>query len=272
MDSLKIAFIALILTGLLFVTFDAYSNLDFQNSTRVEENATFSQKTENTARQSAVEKIQFIQPRLERRIQVPLVALTGSKEGKVVNVEVTRVKGTGRILVDISNSKIAEGTQESLVNAINAASDFNPDTRRARALSDFIISFNTGEKEISGGSAGVAIATAVIALLSDKGIKKDALVTGGLYVNGTVKPVNGVLEKAKAAKAKGFNLILVPKGSAKLPVTFINESQNCKESTLGVECSVNRELQTLFVNISQESEMQVLEISSLKEAFEFIVT
>lgn len=263
MDSLKVAFIALILTAVLFAGFTYFDSTPKpqQGKVVIPSQIEVANSTE----------FKPVLPVRESKITVPLAAVNGADSGEVVSVEITRVrKGTGRVLVDVSDAIFAAGTQESLVNAANTAGDLDPTTRANRLGSDLVFSFNAkGVREVSGGSAGAAIAAGVALLLNDAGFDSKTLVTGALYSNGTVKQVGGVYEKVKAAKASGFTRVLVPLGQSMQTVSFVNETQDCKPSltNAGEVCTVHRQAQSRDVNLSEEFGIDVREVSSIAQIY-----
>lgn len=70
-----------------------------------------------------------------------------------------------------------------------------------KELSDYDINLNfVGGGAIDGPSAGCAITTALISALTDTPVRQDMAVTGEISVQGLVKPVGGVFEKAYGAR------------------------------------------------------------------------
>jgi ATP-dependent Lon protease len=61
-----------------------------------------------------------------------------------------------------------------------------------------------------GPSAGVALATAVVSLVSGLKVKPDVAMTGEISLRGLVLPVGGLKEKLLAAKWAGLSTVLVP--------------------------------------------------------------
>ena len=67
-----------------------------------------------------------------------------------------------------------------------------------------------GGGRIDGPSAGVAILAAIISALSGKPVRQDVAVTGEVSIQGKVKAVGGVFEKAYGAKQAGVKLMIIP--------------------------------------------------------------
>lgn len=83
-------------------------------------------------------------------------------------------------------------------------------------LSNYDIHINViGGGRIDGPSAGTAILTAVISAISGKPIRQDVAVTGEVSIQGRVKAVGGVFEKAYGAKQAGITTMVIPKENDK---------------------------------------------------------
>ena len=67
-----------------------------------------------------------------------------------------------------------------------------------------------GGGNIDGPSAGCAITTALISAVTGKAVRQDIAMTGEISIQGLVKPVGGVFEKAYGARQAGMKGMVIP--------------------------------------------------------------
>jgi ATP-dependent Lon protease len=61
-----------------------------------------------------------------------------------------------------------------------------------------------------GPSAGVAMFTALVSLLTNRTVRSDTAMTGEISLRGLVLPVGGIKEKVVAAAAAGLTRVILP--------------------------------------------------------------
>lgn len=83
-------------------------------------------------------------------------------------------------------------------------------------LANYDIHVNViGGGRIDGPSAGTAILAAIISAITGQAIRQDCAVTGEISIQGKVKAVGGVFEKAYGAKQAGITTVIIPQENDK---------------------------------------------------------
>src|SRR5579871_6722006 len=147
------------------------------------------------------------------RLSVPGVA-TGLAwppvGGDMLFIEVTRVPGSGKlILTGQLGDVMKESAQAALSIVKNRAIAFGIDPNRFEK-SDIHIHVPAGATPKDGPSAGVAMFTALVSLMSDRTVRADTAMTGEISLRGLVLPVGGIKEKVVAAHSAGIKRIMLP--------------------------------------------------------------
>ena len=89
-----------------------------------------------------------------------------------------------------------------------------------KELSDYDVNINfIGGGNIDGPSAGCAITTALISAITGTPVRQDMALTGEISIQGQVKPVGGVFEKAYGARQAGMK---ASSSQRKMPTTSRN--------------------------------------------------
>jgi ATP-dependent Lon protease len=127
--------------------------------------------------------------------------------GSVLEIETAvfpAEKGKGSIRFNDTAGSMAKDS------VFNAAAVVRKITGENLANYDIHVNIIGGGK-IDGPSAGLAILTAIISALSGRNIRQDAGVTGEVSIQGKVKAVGGVFEKAYGAKQAGIRTLVIPR-------------------------------------------------------------
>ena len=83
-------------------------------------------------------------------------------------------------------------------------------------IHDYDIHINIiGGGNIDGPSAGTAILIALISAITQKPIRQDIAITGEISIQGLVRPVGDVFEKAYGASQAGIKTLIIPEENAK---------------------------------------------------------
>ena len=127
--------------------------------------------------------------------------------GSVIEMEAVafpaREKGKGTVRFNETAGSMAKDS------VFNAASVLRSIT--GQDLADFDVHINViGGGNIDGPSAGTAILSALVSAVTGRKIRQNVAVTGEIALNGNVRPVGGVPEKAYGAAQAGMKTMVIP--------------------------------------------------------------
>lgn len=127
--------------------------------------------------------------------------------GSVIEIEAVafsaREKGKGTVRFNETAGSMAKDS------VFNAASVLRRIT--GQDLADFDVHINViGGGNIDGPSAGTAILSALVSAVTGRKIRQNVAVTGEIALNGNVRPVGGVPEKAYGAAQAGMKTMVIP--------------------------------------------------------------
>jgi ATP-dependent Lon protease len=130
--------------------------------------------------------------------------------GDIVFIEASRMRGGKQFTM---TGHLGEVMQESMTAAltwVRANAELygiDPDFFRKQ---DIHIHVPSGAVPKDGPSAGVAMVTALVSLLSGRAVRPRVAMTGELSLSGVVLPVGGIKEKVLGAKRAGIREVILP--------------------------------------------------------------
>ena len=205
------------------------------------------------------------QPSISRS-EIYLPAVDNNGKGVVTKLTVESKPGEGRVLTNIDKLLFWVDTQQSIQTAKTVAEDMSGINGNQY---DLIYSIEGDNTTIVGGpSAGAALTIATIAVLENKTLNKNVMITGTIEPDGSIGQVGGVLEKAKAAKDIGTTLFLVPQQEGQF--NYLKPVQSCYNEGGFVVCQTSYEKES--VNIGADSGIVVREVGTIKDALPYFLS
>lgn len=135
--------------------------------------------------------------------------------GETLTIEVNRMKGKGMLSLTGKLGDIMKESAQAALSYVRTSAKMMKVSEPIFRNSDFHIHVPEGAVPKDGPSAGIAIATALASVVSDRAVKKNLAMTGEVTLRGRVLPIGGLKEKVIAAYRDGINTVLFPEGNIK---------------------------------------------------------
>ena len=135
--------------------------------------------------------------------------------GELLTIEAVSLPGRGKMT---TTGKLGEVMQESIQAALSVVRS------RARKLGikedfyqkrDIHVHLPEGATPKDGPSAGIALSTAMVSILTGIPVRADVAMTGEITLRGEVLPIGGLKEKLLAAHRGGIKTVLIPEENVK---------------------------------------------------------
>jgi ATP-dependent Lon protease len=143
--------------------------------------------------------------------------------GELLTIEAAMMPGKGKMTVtgnlrDVMKESISAAA--SYVRMRSAAFGIEPPMFDKR---DIHVHVPEGATPKDGPSAGVAMVTAIVSVMTGIAVHRDVAMTGEITLRGRVLPIGGLKEKLLAAHRGGIKTVLIPEENAK-DLVEINDS------------------------------------------------
>jgi len=135
--------------------------------------------------------------------------------GELLTIESVKIPGRGKT---ITTGKLGDVMQESIQAALSVV---RSRSKRLGIPEDFYqnndihIHLPEGATPKDGPSAGIAICTAMVSVLTGIPVRADVAMTGEITLRGEVLPIGGLKEKLLAAHRGGIKTVLIPQENVK---------------------------------------------------------
>ncbi|MEK4033352.1 endopeptidase La [Methylocystis sp. IM3] len=170
---------------------------------------------ENISDYLGVPKFRFGQAELEDQVGVVTGLAWTEVGGELLTIEGVMMPGKGKMTVtgnlrDVMKESISAAASYVRSRAVDFGVEPPLFDRR-----DIHVHVPEGATPKDGPSAGVAMATAIVSIVTGIPVRKDIAMTGEITLRGRVLPIGGLKEKLLAALRGGIKKVLIPEENAK---------------------------------------------------------
>ena len=170
---------------------------------------------ENLSDYAGVRKFRYGEAEAEDMVGVVTGLAWTEVGGEILTIESVLVPGKGKVQ---HTGKLGDVMQESVSAAMSYV--------RSRATSfgikptlfekrDLHVHVPEGATPKDGPSAGIAMATSIVSVLTGIPVRRDVAMTGEVTLRGRVLPIGGLKEKLLAALRAGVTTVFIPKENEK---------------------------------------------------------
>ena len=130
--------------------------------------------------------------------------------GDILFIESSRVRGGGKLILTGQLGEVMKESAQAAVTLVKSQADRLGVNASLLEDCDLHIHVPAGAIPKDGPSAGVAIATSLASLLTQRTVRADVAMTGEISLRGVVMPVGGIKEKCVAAARAGIRTVILP--------------------------------------------------------------
>jgi len=170
---------------------------------------------ENLGKYAGVRKFRYGEAEAEDMVGAVTGLAWTEVGGEILTIESVLLPGKGAVK---HTGKLGDVMQESVSAAVSYV--------RSRATSfgikptvfekrDIHVHVPEGATPKDGPSAGIAMATSIVSILTGIPVRKDVAMTGEITLRGRVLPIGGLKEKLLAALRAGVGTVFIPKENEK---------------------------------------------------------
>jgi ATP-dependent Lon protease len=170
---------------------------------------------QNLKTYAGVRRFNFGMAELDDQVGVTTGLAWTSVGGELLSIEALMVPGKGRMKL---TGKLGEVMQESVQAARSYVHSRCLDYGIKPTVfenKDIHIHVPEGATPKDGPSAGVAMVTSIVSVLTGNAVRKDIAMTGEVTLRGRVLPIGGLKEKLLAAVRGGIKKVLIPEENKK---------------------------------------------------------
>ena len=131
--------------------------------------------------------------------------------GELLTIEAVSVAGKGRQVKTGSLGDVMQESIQAATTVVRSRSQLLGIPASYHEKHDLHIHVPEGATPKDGPSAGIAMCTALVSVLTDIPVKSEVAMTGEITLRGEVLPIGGLKEKLLAARRGGITTVVIPK-------------------------------------------------------------
>ncbi len=130
--------------------------------------------------------------------------------GDILFIEATRVPGSGKLILTGQLGDVMKESAQAALSLVKSQAEALGIDTTVFDKSDVHVHVPAGAIPKDGPSAGVAMYTSLVSLLTGRTVHSDVAMTGEISLRGLVLPVGGIKEKTVAAHRAGIHKVILP--------------------------------------------------------------
>ncbi len=130
--------------------------------------------------------------------------------GEILFVESAKMPGKGQLLLTGQIGEVMKESAQAAFSVVKSTAAALKIDAEQFAKFDYHVHVPAGAVPKDGPSAGVAMFTSLVSLLTDVPVRPDVAMTGEITLKGLVLPIGGLKEKILAAKQAGIKTVILP--------------------------------------------------------------
>ena len=131
--------------------------------------------------------------------------------GELLTIEAVALQGKGRYVKTGSLGDVMQESIQAASTVVRARSQLLGIPAGYHEKHDVHFHVPEGATPKDGPSAGVAMCTALVSVLTNIAVRADVAMTGEITLRGEVLPIGGLKEKLLAARRGGIKTVIIPK-------------------------------------------------------------